>query len=243
MRYLFVSDLHLDGGAPAAIDAFCAFLAGPARASDALYVLGDLFESWIGDDDDDPARGRVVAALAELARSGPAVFVMRGNRDFLLGPGFEARSGCRLLPDPVVATLHGRRVLLTHGDLLCTADHAYQELRSTVRTERFRSTVLALPAAHRRRLADAVRAGSRAHTASAQAAIMDVDPQAVVAAMKAAGVDLMIHGHTHRPATHALQIDGRPASRIVLDAWFDRGSVLEWGPAGPSTRLLEFAGR
>lgn len=242
MRYLFVSDLHLDGGAPAAIDAFCAFLGGAARECDALYVLGDLFESWIGDDDDDPARGRVVTALAALAGRGPAVFVMRGNRDFLLGPGFEARSGCRLLPDPVVATLQGRRVLLTHGDQLCTADHAYQELRSTVRTERFRSTVLALPTPHRRRLADAVRAGSRAHTASTQASIMDVDPQAVVDAMRAASVDVMIHGHTHRPATHALQIDGRPATRIVLDAWFDRGSVLEWGPAGPSTRLLEFAG-
>jgi predicted phosphodiesterase len=116
MRHLFVSDLHLDDGAPAAIDAFCGFLGGDARDCDALYVLGDLFESWIGDDDDDPARARVVDALAGLARSGTAVFVMRGNRDFLLGPGFEARSGCRLLPDPVVATLHGCRVLLTHGD-------------------------------------------------------------------------------------------------------------------------------
>lgn len=242
MRHLFVSDLHLDGGAPAAVDAFCGFLGGEARDCDTLYVLGDLFESWIGDDDDDPARARVVDALAGLAGRGPAVFVMRGNRDFLLGPGFEARSGCRLLPDPVVATLHGRRVLLTHGDLLCTGDHAYQELRSTVRTAGFRSAVLALPAADRRRLAEALRAGSRAHTARTGAAIMDVDPQAVVAAMQAAGVDAMIHGHTHRPAVHALVVDGRPATRVVLDAWFERGSVLEWGPAGPSTRLLEFAG-
>lgn len=240
MRHLFVSDLHLDDGAPAAIDAFCGFLGGDARRSDALYVLGDLFESWIGDDDDDPARARVVEALAALSRSGTAVFVMRGNRDFLLGPGFEARSGCRLLPDPVVATLHGRRVLLTHGDLLCTADRAYQELRTTVRGDGFRSTVLALPAADRRRLADALRAGSRAHTASTGAAIMDVDPEAVVAAMRATAADVMIHGHTHRPATHTLQVDGRPATRIVLDAWFDRGSVLEWGADGPATRLLGF---
>jgi UDP-2,3-diacylglucosamine hydrolase len=226
--FLFVSDLHLDGSAPDAIDQFVDWLGGEARDARAVYVLGDLFESWIGDDDDDPARARACAGLQALTAAGVPCFVMRGNRDFMLGAGFEARTGCRLLPDPVVADLDGRAVLLTHGDLLCTDDHAYQELRSTVRDPRWQRRVLGLPLATRALLAGAARAGSKAHVEQAAAAIMDVNEQAVAQLFRSTGVDTMIHGHTHRPAIHALEVDGRPCRRAVLGAWYEQGQLLRW---------------
>lgn len=225
---LFVSDLHLDGAAPAAVEQFVAWLGRDARAARAVYVLGDLFESWIGDDDDDPARERVCAALRGLTGAGVPCFVMCGNRDFLLGSGFGARTGCVLLPDPVIADLDGRAALLTHGDLLCTDDHAYQELRTTVRDPDWQRRVLALPLATRALLAGAARAGSKAHTEQAAAAIMDVNAEAVEKLFRATGVDLMIHGHTHRPALHALEVDGRRVTRAVLGAWYEHGDVLRW---------------
>jgi UDP-2,3-diacylglucosamine hydrolase len=240
MTYLFVSDLHLDGDSPAALETFVDFLASGTGAAAALYILGDLFETWIGDDDPDPARDRVCRGLARLCAAGTPVFVMRGNRDFMLGPGFESRTGCHLLPDPVVAELHGRRILLTHGDLLCTADHAYQELRSTVRDPAFAERMLRLPTAHRQALASAARAGSRAHTATAQDSIMDVEPAAVLAALRSARADCLVHGHTHRPGIHELAVDGHAVTRLVLDAWHEHGSVLALSPQGWERRLLEF---
>jgi UDP-2,3-diacylglucosamine hydrolase len=239
---LFVSDLHLDADSPAAVEAFLGLLAGAARDAEALYVLGDLFESWIGDDDPDPVRTRVCDAMLALAAHGVPLFAMHGNRDFLLGPGFEARSGCRLLPDPVVTTLGGARVLLSHGDLLCTGDHAYQELRSTVRGTAFRRRVGALSLAQRELLAAAARAGSRAHTSTVRAEIMDVDAGAVAALARATGVDVIVHGHTHRPGVHELEVDGRRVRRVVLDAWYERGSALRWDEAGFTSIALPFAG-
>ena len=241
MARLFVSDLHLDAASPPAVEAFLALLAGPARETEALYLLGDLFESWIGDDDTDPVRSRVCDAMQELAARGVALFAMHGNRDFLLGPGFEARSGCRLLPDPVVTTIDGARVLLTHGDLLCTGDHAYQELRTTVRGAAFRRRDGALSLAQRELLAAAARAGSRAHTSSVRAEIMDVDPAAVAALVRATGVDVILHGHTHRPGTHEFEVDGRRVRRHVLDAWYERASALRWDADGPRTLQWPFA--
>lgn len=241
MALLFVSDLHLDAGSPAAVDTFLGLLAGAARDADALYLLGDLFESWIGDDDPDPVRTQVCEALRGLAAHGVAVFAMHGNRDFLLGPGFEARSGCRLLPDPSITTIHGARVLLSHGDLLCTGDHAYQELRSTVRSPAFQRRVGALSLAQRELLAAAARAGSRAHTATARTEIMDVDAGAVAALARATGVDVILHGHTHRPGVHEFELDGRRVRRIVLDAWYERGSALRWDEHGFTNLVLPFA--
>jgi UDP-2,3-diacylglucosamine hydrolase len=241
VKYLFVSDLHLEADAPQAVAAFTALLRGEARTATALYVLGDLFEAWVGDDDPDPLRDALCREFAALAASGVPVFVMQGNRDFLYGPGFEARSGATLLPDPCVATLGGRRILLTHGDLLCTGDHAYQELRSTVRSDAFRGRVLALPLEARQLLAVAARAGSKAHTARQRPEIMDVAPEAVVAAFRATGTRTMIHGHTHRPAEHAHEVDGAPAQRFVLDAWYEHGSVLTFDGSGFSRREIAFA--
>ena len=224
MRQLFVSDVHLDSGP--ALEQFLEFLAREAAGAAALYILGDLFESWVGDDDRSPAAERVCAALKTLTGSGVPCFVMHGNRDFLLGPGFAARSGCRLLPDPVVAGLDGEPVLLTHGDALCTDDHAYQELRTMVRSPEWQRRFLALPLSAREALADEVRAGSRAHTARTVPTIMDVNDGAVTAAFRAAGVRRMIHGHTHRPGVHDLSTDGAAAQRIVLGAWYEQGSYL-----------------
>ncbi|MGH8259948.1 MAG: UDP-2,3-diacylglucosamine diphosphatase [Steroidobacteraceae bacterium] len=226
MATLFVSDLHLDASAPQAIEQFLGFLTEHAAGADALYILGDLFEAWIGDDDPEPARARVCAALLALTSGGVPCFVLHGNRDFLLGKGFSRRTGCVLLPDPIVAELGGERVLLTHGDALCTGDRSYQELRSIVRDARWQQRFLALPLAVRSRFAERARAGSKVHIARAIPYVMDVSPQAVAAAHRASGARRIIHGHTHRPGVHETALDGAPAHRIVLGAWYDQGSYL-----------------
>jgi UDP-2,3-diacylglucosamine hydrolase len=228
MARLFVSDVHLDAGTPLATEQFLGFLATHAAAAEALYILGDLFEAWVGDDDQDEQKQRVCAALQSLDRRGIACFALHGNRDFLLGAGFTARSGCRLLTDPVVAEFDGERVLLTHGDALCTDDHPYQELRSLVRTRAWQRRFLALPRSHRELLADEARAGSRRHTARTVPYIMDVNGGAVEAALRAARVRRVIHGHTHRPGVHDFDLDGAPAQRIVLGAWYEQGSYLSY---------------
>jgi UDP-2,3-diacylglucosamine hydrolase len=242
MSTLFVSDLHLDAAYPTAIDQFEALLRGPARGAEALYILGDLFEDWVGDDDDDPARERVCQALRACADGGTECFVMHGNRDFLLGTGFCARTHCRLLGDAVVLDLYGEKILLTHGDLLCTADLSYQRLRSVVRSKHWQQRFLRLSLATRRTLAAAARAGSRAHTGSAAASILDFDEAAVQAAMQACAVTTLVHGHTHRPATHELLLQGRPAQRIVLGAWYEQGSVLRWDERGYELQSLPRGG-
>jgi UDP-2,3-diacylglucosamine hydrolase len=221
---LFVSDVHLDASAPEATEQFLAFLAEHAARADALYILGDLFEAWIGDDEEEREKLRVCRGLEALTSSGVPCFLLHGNRDFLIGAGFEALTGARVLPDPVVADIERERVLVTHGDALCTDDHAYQELRAIVRTPRWKQRFLALPLAVRERLADQARAGSRTHVARTVPYVMDVNPSAVEATFRATGVRTMIHGHTHRPAVHELTIDGRSVVRIVLGAWYEQGS-------------------
>jgi UDP-2,3-diacylglucosamine hydrolase len=229
---LFVSDLHLDAAHPEAIAQFEQLLAGEARGADALYILGDLFEAWVGDDDDDPARGRACEALRLLTRSGVPAYVMHGNRDFLLGAGFEARTGAHLLPDPTVVLVGGERVLLTHGDALCTADVAYQRLRAIVRQPRWQRRLLRLPLPVRRLLSGAARAGSRAHTGRVAGYIMDADPQAVRAALAIASATLLVHGHTHRPGIETIALPAGAARRIVLGAWYEQGSLLRHDARG-----------
>lgn len=232
MTTLFVSDLHLDAASPAAGAQFVELLASRARDAEALYVLGDLFETWIGDDDDEPYRAGICAALARLTGRGVPCYVMHGNRDFLLGPGFEAASGARLVADPLLIELYGEPVLLSHGDALCTADHAYQRLRGIVRDARWQRRFLRLPLSARRALAAQARSGSRRHTGRSAGQIMDVDPPAVAAVMRACAVRCLVHGHTHRPAVHELALDGASARRIVLGAWHEAGSCLAWDRNG-----------
>ncbi len=229
---LFASDLHLDSEAPWAIDAFLAFLAGPARGADALYLLGDLFEVWVGDDDDNPDNARACAGLSRLTGSGVPVYVIHGNRDFLIGEEFAKRTGVKLLPDPVLMDLYGTPTLLSHGDVFCTEDPAYQDLRSNVRRPDWQRRFLSLPLGARRELATAARAGSKAHTQRTIPTIMDVNPDAVTRAMRATGARRLIHGHTHRPAVHPFMIDGVSAERVVLAPWYEAASCVVVDEAG-----------
>jgi UDP-2,3-diacylglucosamine hydrolase len=230
---LFISDLHIDASRPAIAEQFLRFLAGEARQADALYILGDLFESWVGDDAADAAQTAAIEGLNALTSHGVPCFVMHGNRDFLLAEQFCRMSGAELLPDPLIATLYGEQVLLMHGDALCTDDRAYQRLRATVRDADWRRRFLALSIASRRALAGAARVGSAAHTAAVAYAITDVNAESVAMALRNAGTATLLHGHTHRPAIHALQVDGRPCTRIVLGDWYDQGSLLRWDHDGP----------
>jgi UDP-2,3-diacylglucosamine hydrolase len=228
MSRLFVSDLHLDAGSPEAVEQFLEFLRTQAADAEALYILGDLFEAWVGDDDPDPVKGRICAGLRALTATGVGCFVLHGNRDFLIGRDFCRSTGSRLLADPIVADLDGERVLLTHGDALCTDDHSYQELRSTVRTPDWQRRFLALPLADRELLANQARAGSKEHTSKTVPTIMDVNEDAVSTAYRAARVRRIIHGHTHRPGIHDTAIEGEPAQRMVLGAWYEQGSYIEY---------------
>jgi UDP-2,3-diacylglucosamine hydrolase len=238
--WLFVSDLHLAAESPEAVAQFRAFLAGPAREADGLYVLGDLFETWVGDDDDEPVRDAVCSDLKRLSEQVPC-HVMRGNRDFLYGERFEARTGCTLLPDPMLLVAGELRALVTHGDILCTDDHSYQELRTVVRDASWQARFLSLPLSARRALAEAARRGSAAHTRSTMRSIMDVNEGAVAAAFEASGTRLMIHGHTHRPGVNHHRLpDGTTGTRIVLGDWYDQGSCLRLDGDG-TYELMELA--
>lgn len=232
MATLFISDLHIDASRPAITEQFLDFLATEAARADALYILGDLFESWIGDDAPDADQTRAITGLRKLTNDGVPCFVMHGNRDFLLGERFCALSGASLLPDPILLTLHGQAVIVMHGDALCTDDHSYQRLRATVRDAGWQRRFLALKLAQRRALADAARDGSRAHTAAAGHAITDVNEDSVATVLRRSGRQLLLHGHTHRPAVHEFRVDGRPCTRIVLGDWYDQGSVLRWDTGG-----------
>jgi len=232
MTALIVSDLHLDGARPEIARQFGAFLEERAQGAQALYVLGDLFEAWIGDDDPDPHKRAVIGALRRLADSGVALYFMHGNRDFLLGERFCREAGGTLLTDPTIATYAGRQVLLSHGDALCTDDAPYQRLRALVRDPNWQAQFLSLSVAQRERLAGEARAGSKAHTAGQLPMLMDVNADAVARVFRDAGVDTLVHGHTHRPAVHALEVDGRPRTRIVTGDWYTQGSVLEWDANG-----------
>jgi UDP-2,3-diacylglucosamine hydrolase len=232
---LFISDLHLDGAWPEITSQFLDFLRLEAVAAEGLYILGDLFEAWIGDDDPDADKNRVRTALRNLTQAGVPCFVMHGNRDFLIGSRFEKDTGVQLIDDGTVVNLYGRRVLLMHGDTLCTDDHAYQRLRRIVRNPIIQWTLRHLSLKQRERLAVKMRAGSKAHIASADRAtpyIMDVNQAAVVDALRHHHVDCVIHGHTHRPAIHDVDVDGRKATRIVLGDWYEQGSVLRWSEKG-----------
>ena len=227
MSILFISDLHLDDTRPQITELFTRFLATEAREAKALYVLGDLFESWIGDDDDSPLATRVAGAFRALRDHGVPIYFMHGNRDFLLGADYAARAGMSLLTDPTIIDLHGERTLLMHGDTLCTDDVEYFKFRTLVRNPAWQQQFLAKPLAERRVFAAQARGESRKQTALKAAEIMDVNQAAVESAMRTHGVRRLIHGHTHRPATHRFDLDGTSAERIVLGDWYEQSSVLK----------------
>jgi UDP-2,3-diacylglucosamine hydrolase len=244
MTALFISDLHLDTGHPQNIHAFLRFLDHEARRADALYILGDLFEAWVGDDDDDPGWIPVLDALAALPESGTQCHVMHGNRDFLIGERFARRTGARVLPDHEVVSLWGQPVLLMHGDLLCTDDITYMESRSMLRDPAWQQAFLNKPLDERRAIAKAVRERSRTETAAKPEDIMDVNQDTVAATMREHDVRTLLHGHTHRPDVHHFELDGDAATRIVLGAWEGEAVIVRWDSGGftPLTLDLDNAG-
>ncbi len=232
MRTLFISDLHLAEERPATTERFARFLAEEVPGADALYILGDLFEYWVGDDGlglEFPAR--IAELLRPAARAAPAFF-MHGNRDFMVASGFARATGVRLIPDPTVIDLYGERVLLMHGDTLCTGDHAYLAFRAQVRDPAWQAAALARSLEERIAVAQDMRARSEDAKGGKAEAIMDVAPEAVEAAFAAAGCRVMVHGHTHRPARHEHRVAGRPCVRWVLPDWYGTGGYLEATPAG-----------
>jgi len=239
MAALFISDLHLDPSRPQITALFESYLASDeVRRADALYILGDLVEAWIGDDDDAELPQRIATAIRAVHDAGVPVYFMVGNRDFLLGEAFARRAGMTLLEDGAVHDIHGRATLLMHGDVLCTDDTAYQAVRQQVRNPEWQKQILSMPLEARRAFAAKAREDSKAHTGSTMESIMDVNGDAVVEAMRKAGVTRLIHGHTHRPAVHAVGLEGKAAERIVLGDWYEQGSVLRVDDDGVELRGL-----
>ncbi len=236
---LFISDLHLHATRPRMIELFLWFLHEQAARAEALYILGDLYEAWIGDDLTEPDSDPVIAGLRALTDSGVHAAFLPGNRDFLAGARFAALTGCRLLEDPTRIDLYGCGTLLMHGDTLCTGDVEYQKFRKLVHDPAWQRQFLALSREERLRLAAQARAESKAHTGTQSEEIMDVEPDAVVEALERYGVEQLIHGHTHRPALHHLQVRGRPARRFVLGDWYESGSVLRCDADGCALQALE----
>jgi UDP-2,3-diacylglucosamine hydrolase len=236
---LFISDLHLTEERPEANERFIELLEGKGRAADALYILGDFFEYWIGDDDlEAPFNAVIASVLGELARRGVAVYLMHGNRDFLLGERFCAATGARLLADPSVHEIQGVRTLLMHGDTLCTDDLDYQNWRRTARSEAWQREFLAKSLDERRSAIVWMREKAKEAVQAKPAEIMDVNDAAVAQAMRDHGVTRLVHGHTHRPGRHALTIEGHAAQRWVLPDWYEGGGYLEIGRGAP--RLVRF---
>lgn len=224
---LFISDLHLASERNRIVQQFFAFLTGPARGTDALYVLGDLFEYWVGDDDlDDPLNESVAKGFASLAAEGTAVYFMHGNRDLLVGQEFARRSSARLLDDPTALDLYGTPTLLMHGDTLCTDDVEYQKFRAYARNPRNQARFLAQPVAARHAEIEALRVRNESAKQGKTAEIMDVNNGAVEQALRQAGFPRLIHGHTHRPGRHVHRVDGRDCERWVLGDWYENGSYL-----------------
>jgi UDP-2,3-diacylglucosamine hydrolase len=236
---LFISDLHLTAGDAETTRRFVDFMEGPARTARDLYILGDLFEAWIGDDDDDQRLEPIVVALRRLTDSGVACALMHGNRDFLIGPRFCAAAGTRLLGDYERITLDGQPILLTHGDLLCTDDTRYMTLRSELRSKAWQRDFLAKPLGERRQIASDLRQLSATEIAAKDEYIMDVNQAAVESTMREHDVTLLVHGHTHRPAVHRFDLNGRPAARVVLGAWYHEPSIVRWTAGGFALERLD----
>jgi UDP-2,3-diacylglucosamine hydrolase len=231
MTALLISDLHLSAGDTETIRRFTSFMDGAARDASDLYILGDLFEAWIGDDEDDRRLAVVIQTLQRLTAAGVGCAVMHGNRDFLLGERFAAATGCRLLAEFERIELGGEPVLLTHGDLLCSDDVRYLTLRATLRDPHWQREFLDKPLAERRAIAADLRRMSATEIAAKPEDIMDVNQGTVEATMRRFEVARLVHGHTHRPAIHRFMLDGHAATRLVLGAWHERASVASWSDA------------
>lgn len=218
---IFISDLHLNAARPEHLTALGRLLDEHAGQAEALYVLGDLFEAWIGDDDDDPFNLDAIASFRRFSESGSRLYFMHGNRDFLIGQGFAEKTGGELLDEGTVVDLYGHPTLLLHGDSLCVEDEKYQQFRAMVRQSAWQQALLAKPLQERRMIAQGMRMQSQQSNANKAENITDVTPAEVVRVMEEAGVRYLIHGHTHRPAVHEVALSGGTGYRYVLGDWGD----------------------
>jgi len=234
---LFISDLHLEADRPEIAGQLLRFLETEALSADALYILGDLFESWVGDDDPNDHYAWIKQALKKLTRKGVPVFFIDGNRDFMIGKDFADETGVVILDDPTIVEIHGDKVMLSHGDAYCTDDIEYQAVRKMTRDPAWQAMMLEKSLEERIAFAAQAREASMARGGAINEDIMDVNADAISGALRDASVSTMLHGHTHRPAIHDLEVDGTPARRIVLGDWYEQGSVVRWDEDGPE--LLE----
>lgn len=237
---LFISDLHLEEQRPDITQYFFNFLATQAPQADALYILGDFFEAWIGDDECSAFQQSVIAALRKVTNGGLPIYLMRGNRDFLLGEDFMRASGCQTLSDPTVINLYDTPILLMHGDSLCTDDVSHQRFRRFTQNRFYQRLFLCLPLQLRQWIARRVRNASRERFVAAHYVMMDVAQHAVEQVMMQHQVDRLIHGHTHRPGIHEFVLQNKPARRIVLGDWHQQGSVL-YVPEQGEVKLMGMA--
>lgn len=238
MATLFISDLHLQASKPEIGEQFLSFLEGEATQAEALYILGDLFDSWVGDDDPNPHYAVMKGALRDLIDSGVPVFFMHGNRDFMIGEQFSQETGVRILDDPATIELYGEKILLSHGDALCIDDVQYQRVRLMTRNPEWQAMMRAKPLQERLAFAEDARQLSKEYNDSVGEDIMDVNQDAVVGTFRKRGVDILLHGHTHRPAVHDVRLKDRVAKRIVLGDWYEQGSVVRWDENGPRLETI-----
>jgi len=225
---IFISDLHLCASRPHITSAFLQFLSSDAKSAKALYILGDLFEYWAGDDDvEDDFNKQIIQGFKQLASSGIFIYLMHGNRDFLITDDFCKAAHIHLINDPTLIDLYGNTALLSHGDALCTDDVTYQQFRTQVRNKQWQSEFLSQPLQARKSQIEAIRLRSEQEKSNKSAAIMDVNPDAVSQLLKEyKHPSLLIHGHTHRPNQHQLLVEGKTTTRWVLGDWYEQGSYL-----------------
>ncbi|NMP17334.1 UDP-2,3-diacylglucosamine diphosphatase [Thalassotalea sp. Y01] len=232
MLTYFIADLHLTQKRSDITECFLSFIEEQAPIADRLYILGDFFEYWIGDDDDNPYVLNIAAKLKQLSEKGTEIFFIVGNRDFLIGERFAANCGMTLLPDSKVIDLYGQRALIMHGDTLCTNDIEYQKFRKKSRSWWWQFIIKSLPLKTRRKMAQNYRQKADSGEKMQAKEIMDVSQSEVEAQMREHDIDLLIHGHTHRPNVHRFELDGKPATRIVLGDWYEQGAWLKYSEQG-----------
>ena len=232
MTTLFISDLHLEAERPEIGEQFLDFLDEEAADAEALYILGDFFEYWVGDDDPDEYYASIKRSLRAFTDSGVPVYFMHGNRDFMIGEDFAAETGVTILADPCPVVLYGKSVLLSHGDAMCTDDIEYQQMRAMTRNPEWQAMMLEKPLEERLAIAKHARAQSQERNKTLSESIMDVNPDAVKKTIAEHGVEILLHGHTHRPGIHGVEVDDRFAKRVVLGDWYEQGSVVRWDEDG-----------
>ena len=238
MTTLFISDLHLEAERPDIGNQFIRFLQTDATEAEALYILGDLFEAWVGDDDPNAYYAIIKLAIRKLVDSGIPVYFMHGNRDFMIGTKFANETGVKILKDPYPVRMYGQKALLCHGDAMCTDDVQYQRVRSMTRDPVWQQSMLTKPLKERLRIAEEARRQSLEQTLNLSMDIMDVNQGAVIRTINEHGVDVLLHGHTHRPDIHTVDLGNRKAKRIVLGDWYTQGSLVRWDLRGPKLEVM-----